>query len=235
MKSPLTRTVIVILSITTALLMVTQAFVLKLYVVPTASMEPLITEHSPGSIDDRILVNKLAFLQSEPQDGDVIAFRHGDLWWPHGETRLPQRSSLNQFLHELSEWTGLGPGLGGVVVKRVIATEGQTISCCTAQGKLLVDDFPIEEPYVEHDYEFVEGVRDCDTLIKSKRCFLQLTVPPNAYFVLGDNRNNSNDSLGNCRKIDTINLNCVSWVSRSDIIGKVEAIFNFPSRPFVVP
>lgn len=62
------------------------------------------------------------------------------------------------------------------VVKRIIATEGEHVEI--EEGKVYIDSKPIVEPYIN-----VETLGDVD-----------LYVPKDAYFVLGDNRMVSKDS-----------------------------------------
>lgn len=68
------------------------------------------------------------------------------------------------------------------IVKRVIATEGQTVDIDFASGTVYVDGVPLEEDYV-NDLTFLEEGTE-----------FPLTVPEGSIFVMGDNRNHSNDS-----------------------------------------
>ncbi|MEG1459902.1 MAG: signal peptidase I [Oscillospiraceae bacterium] len=68
------------------------------------------------------------------------------------------------------------------IIKRVIATEGQTVDIDFETGVVYVNDLPLEEPYTAEPtltpLDF-EG---------------KITVPENNVFVMGDNRNRSTDS-----------------------------------------
>ena len=85
------------------------------------------------------------------------------------------------------------------IVKRVIATEGQTVNIDFDAGRVWVDNVPIEEPYVN---------------TPTNRAFdmqFPQTVPEGCVFVLGDNRNHSSDSR------DT----SLGMVDKRFILGKV--------------
>lgn len=69
------------------------------------------------------------------------------------------------------------------IVKRVIAVGGQTVRIDYDESTVYVDDVALDEPYTLEDFMF----RRSDSIE-------ELTVPEGSVFVLGDNRNNSNDS-----------------------------------------
>ncbi len=68
------------------------------------------------------------------------------------------------------------------LVKRVIATEGQTVDIDFSSGQVWVDGVLQNEPYINEPTH-----RDDGTVFP-------LTVPNGCVFVMGDNRNHSSDS-----------------------------------------
>lgn len=68
------------------------------------------------------------------------------------------------------------------IVKRVIATEGQTVDIDFASGSVYVDGELLVEDYINEPTYVEEGTQ------------FPLTVPEGSIFVMGDNRNHSSDS-----------------------------------------
>lgn len=89
-------------------------------------------------------------------------------------------------------------------IKRIIGLPGETVEI--KDGTVFINGTKIEEPYL-----FPEPAQYYKNFGPEK-------IPDDQYFVLGDNRNNSNDSR--------------SWgtVSQDDIIGKARFIYWPPNR-----
>lgn len=76
--------------------------------------------------------------------------------------------------------------LGGeAIVKRIIATEGQTVYIDYASNTLFIDGKPVDEPYLWERMQARLGPYSGQT---------PFVVPEGSVFVMGDNRNESTDS-----------------------------------------
>lgn len=94
-------------------------------------------------------------------------------------------------------------------VKRVIGLPGEKVTI--KDSKIYINDSkePLKETYLKEDWYWENGSEESGGE-------LVYQVPEDSYFVLGDNRNNSNDS----RLWTTTN-----YVSKSKIIAKAEFVY----------
>ena len=110
-----------------------------------------------------------ASMRETLQEGDLLAVVSGGLCggYERGDIVIARRPDFNG---------------GAPIVKRVIAVAGQTVDIDFAAGVVYVDGEPLEEPYVREPTWTEEGTE------------FPLTVPEGHLFLMGDNRNASEDS-----------------------------------------
>lgn len=168
-----------------------RGYVFEPFLVPSGSMAPTILD------GDHILANKLALASSMPERGDVVVFR------------VPNRPGQN--------W-----------VKRVIGLPGDRVA--VLGGEVLVNGKKLERDRVPASHlsalgnqvrgeVYIENLAGRRYLIEvgggeaKAADFAEKTVPEGSYFVLGDNRDNSQDG----RKF--------GFVPRGDLVGEVAYIY----------
>ena len=132
-------------------------------------------------------------MESTLYDGDQLIISDFNYSPNRGDVIIISRNYLNT---EESAAESQQP-----IVKRVIATEGQTVEI--KDGKVFVNDEQISEPYL--DKTLVPNGTD------NKGFYDKEIVPENCVFVLGDNRGVSHDS----RSSD------IRFVNERYILGKV--------------
>jgi len=100
---------------------------------------------------------------------------------------------------------------GVPIVKRVIAAEGQTVDIDFAAGIVYVDGEALREPYIREPTWTEEGTE------------FPLTVPEGCLFLMGDNRNDSEDSRSSA--LGPVDSRCV--IGRAALLalpGETEAL-----------
>ncbi len=166
-----------------------RTFVAQAYNIPSGSMKPTLL------VGDFILVNKLVYRFSEPQRGDIVVFKYP-----------------------------IDPNID--FIKRIVALPGEEVE--VRNNQVFINGKPL--PLIEVGRGEENGVRKViyeeilpeGTKYKvqfyedfpfSKRDFGPVVVPPNHYFVMGDNRDNSEDSR------------YWGFVPRENIVGKAFVIY----------
>ncbi|MCR5301951.1 MAG: signal peptidase I [Lachnospiraceae bacterium] len=134
---------IIVIVISALLAFALDKFIIVNAKIPSASMEPTIMT------GDRLIGNRLAYINSKPQRGDIVIFL-----FPDNEKEY--------------------------FIKRVIGLPGETVT--VRAGKVYINDS--KEPLDESEYIHMTPLGD----------FGPFNVPEGAYFMMGDNRNNSMDS-----------------------------------------
>lgn len=141
-----------------------KTFLVQAFYIPSASMEPTLL---PG---DRVLVNKLTYRVGEPSRGDVVVFDSPfDVDAPESIPRALVRN--------VAEALGIGSPASDFI-KRVVALPGDTVEI--HEGRVFVNGEPLEEGYVQEESFLGE--------------YAAVEVPAGHVFVMGDNRNHSQDS-----------------------------------------
>lgn len=154
-----------ILSALLIVMLAVHAFLAETFTVPSASMNPTL------AVGDRILVKKVGDIRR----GDVVVFSgDGSLYQSEPTSVLRQRID--------GAFEALGFRIGEIdYVKRVIGVGGDRVEV-THAGQLLVNGQHVREPYLP------TGQR------KASAQPFKVTVPAGHFFVMGDNRNYSDDS-----------------------------------------
>lgn len=131
-----------VIAVAVILALLLDSFIIVNAVIPSASMETTIMT------GDRIIGNRLAYINEDPQRQDIVIFKY-----PDNEKEL--------------------------FIKRIIGVPGDTIEIIDGKVYINNSDTPLDEPYLTQVPVGNYG---------------PVTVPDGAYFMLGDNRNNSADS-----------------------------------------
>jgi signal peptidase I len=151
-----------------------KTFLIQPFYIPSGSMEPTL------EIGDRVLVSKLEPGPLELNRGDVVVFVDPGNWLPEPAAPPSVASRVLTFL-------GLLPANSGEhLIKRVIGLPGDTVKCCDAESRVLVNNQPLDETDYPQGYLFPGDS-------PSTKEF-EVVVPEGKIWVMGDHRSISEDS-----------------------------------------
>jgi signal peptidase I len=150
---------------------VIKTFLFQAFFIPSGSMKDTL------QIDDRVLVNKIAYSFSDLKIGDVVVFDD-----PRAGFEAPTESVLQSAVRNLTESVGLATPQSEFI-KRVVGLPGDTVNLIDNQ--LYVNDVPVDEPYLAPDAQ--------PPSVCSGSTFGPIVVPDDHIMVMGDNRCHSSD------------------------------------------
>jgi signal peptidase I len=196
---------LVIIALVLALLIKT--FLVQAFYIPSASMENTLQGGPPfkggptsGHPYDRVLVNKLVYDFRSPRRGEILVFKKPPRW-PNESDYQPPSNPVLRWLHDVGSAIGVAPSGGSDFIKRVVGVAGDHVACCNAAHQITVNGHPLNEPYI-----------DLTSASPSQHSAAYVTfdrvVPSGELFVMGDHRDDSDDSRVN------------GFVPVSDVIGR---------------
>jgi signal peptidase I len=154
---------------------VIKTFFIRSFYIPSGSMENTL------QINDRVIVSLLTPGLTPLARGDVVVFEDPG-GWLRGE---PQASQASSPLDDVLGFIGLAaPADNNHLIKRVIGLPGDHVQCCNVLGQMTVNGVPLKEPYIN----VPAGITRSDPYS------FNVTVPKGDIWVMGDNRDDSEDS-----------------------------------------
>jgi signal peptidase I len=160
---------VTIVVVAIGLALIIQAFLVKPYRIPSASMEPTL------DIGQRVLVNRLGNRFGDPNVGDVIVFHPPAGAQAAGGQQCGAQPPEGQVcMKETPEEADT------TFIKRVVAGPGDRIR--VVRGQVFRNGKRLDEPYIS---PCTGGGCDFPTEVR---------VPANHWFMMGDNRGDSDDS-----------------------------------------
>ena len=173
------RDVLIIIVIAALVSFLVKTFVVRSFYIPSGSMEKTLL------VNDRILVDELTPRWTGYERGDVVVFQDPGGWLPP-MTKEPAGPPLLEAIDWVLTLVGISTSDSeDHLVKRIIGVAGDHVVCCNSLGQITINGSPIDElTYLN----LPEG----DTTASDQP--FDVTVPADSLWLLGDNRDRSQDA-----------------------------------------
>jgi signal peptidase I len=184
---------VVIVALALGLALAIQAWLIKPYQIPSQSMEPTL------DVGQRVLVNRFIYHFENPGIGDIVVF--------HPPAGADSGQECGVHPHQGEPCPKPTPSESSQnFIKRIVAGPGDTLS--------VKEGHPVVNGVEKKDEPYTRPCGDAPACNMPKT----ITIPPDSYFMMGDNRGASDDSR--------------FWgpVPRKWIIGKAFATYWPPDR-----
>ena len=198
------RELVVIVVAAAVLTLLVKAFVVQVYRIPSASMENTLL------VGDRVLVNKVVYHFRGMDRGDIIVFSGQGSWGP--DAPPPSSDPVVRVFDDVLSGIGLHSGQT-YYIKRIIGLPGDHVACCT-DGKVTVNGVPLSETSYLYP-----GAQPSSTPFN-------ITVPAGRVWVMGDNRDDSDDS----RSHDVEGFPGQGTIPENQVVGRAFLIIWPPSQ-----
>lgn len=147
------------------LALVIKSFLVQAFFIPSESMVPTL------QVGDRVLVNKVILNFRDPRRGEVVVFENPNLI-------EEDRNPVSAFWHWITEGLGFTSDPDKDFIKRVVGLPGETVE--VKGGRVFIDGKRLDEPYLPTN--------------RDRSDHPPVTLGEEQFFVMGDNRANSQDS-----------------------------------------
>jgi signal peptidase I len=195
---PLWQEMPLLLVVAFCLAVLIRTFLMQAFFIPSGSMTDTLL------VGDRVMVNKVVYDMRDPKRGEIVVFSGTDSWVPEvpAEPGLGVMGKLGRTVGDLVGVTRPGEK---DFIKRVVGLPGDKVSCCDAEGRVMVNGRPLDEPYVIENspLDVQANPKECRS-----RSFEEVTVPPGEMFVMGDHR------------LVSLDARCQGPVPIKNVIGK---------------
>lgn len=162
-------------SIETIVFVVVMVIIIRFFIgeirwIPSSSMEPTLT------VGDRLFIERVTRFYKKPTRGDIVVFYPPMTQLQNTPLKIFQRLT-GFFCKDIA------------YIKRIVAKGGDKVEVKKVKDnkyKVVVNGKELKEDYILNDFDYIE----CNDEMYCG----PMTVPEGHYFLLGDNRGNSQDS-----------------------------------------